>query len=79
MCTTADLDAGKISFQQSTMATCQGRNNQCTNEVCIHVYGSISDLHATNAGYYADCVSRSMRSRLVKVSQNVREVSKLRT
>ena len=35
------------------------------------------DLHATDAGYLADCVSRFIRSREVRGSQNVREALKL--
>ena len=61
------------------MATCQERNDQRTNEVSMHVYGFISDLHAANAGYHADCASRFMGSRAVRALQTVKEVSKLRT
>ena len=59
------------------LGTCQERNKQWTNEVCIHVEGAISDLHVTDAGYHADCVSRFVGSRAVRAAQNVKEVSLL--
>ena len=55
--TGADQGAGKKSFKQSIRGTCLDRNDQWTNEVCILVHGSISDLHAAEAGYYGDFVS----------------------
>ena len=39
----------------------------------------ISNLYAVDAGYHADCMSKFMGARAVRVAQNFKKISKLRT
>lgn len=66
LCRTADRGSGAKSFKDLILETCDTRNDGWASEVRVRVMGALSDLHAADARYHVDCMSKFLGERSVK-------------
>ena len=69
----------KEIIQTVILATVKSEMTNALLKLTCMRTGVISDLHAVDAGYHADCMSRFIGAREVRVAQNFKEISKLKT
>ena len=66
MCRSTVSERDKTPYKEYILDKCKTRNDDWANEVSHRVLGVVSDLHAAEARYHRDCMSRFFANRKQK-------------
>ena len=70
LCRTAHAGPGKKGFRESILEACTQRNDDIANQVRVRVEGALSDLHAADARYHANCMASFMSPKSISAAKN---------
>ena len=68
LCRTADRGEERKGFKEHLLDICRSRNDNWGRKVEIRLCGAVSDLHAADGRYHADCYSSFSSPRSVKAA-----------
>ena len=70
ICRSTVSEHDRTPYRKFILDKCTARNDTWANEVRIRVLGAVSDLHAAEARYHKDCMSRFFSNRVRPSDQN---------
>ena len=66
--TVGDTSAGESDMKQEILNVCQTRHDEWSAEVRVRVLGAVSDLHAADTRYHAECKLNFMSPKHVRLA-----------
>lgn len=65
LCRSTHSEHDQKPYKQFLLEKCDARNDSWANEIRVRIQGAVSDLHAAEARYHRDCMSRFLSNRNV--------------